>query len=179
MKNILILAVVLMAVTACKPSKEKLSGEITSMENRMFAPSAQSLSQEAVDSLETVYLDFADRFPADSMSPQYLFKAAGLAMNTGNGGKAIELFDRLLKDYPDHPKAVLGLFFKGYVQENILKNLDQAKETYLIFIEKYPDNEFADDAKASIENLGKTPEQMVREFEAKQRADSLAAAQKK
>jgi TolA-binding protein len=132
-----------------------------------------------VDSLIVDYESYATRFPKDSLAPVYLFKAAGIAMNTGDGGKAIGLFDKLLKDYPSSPKAALGLFFKGYVQENLLKNLDQAKETYLLFIEKYPDNDFADDAQASIDNLGKTPEQMIREFEARRKADSLAVAQKK
>jgi hypothetical protein len=36
-----------------------------------------------------------------------------------------------------------------------------------MFIQTYPDNEFADDAAISIENMGKTPEELIREFEAK------------
>lgn len=179
MRKYFLLILILVSFTACQPSREKSSGQISAMENRLFAPSATGLAKESLDSLVTEYTDFATRFPDDTLAPVYLFKAAGVAMNTGDGGKAIGLFDKLMKEYPAHPKAALGLFFKGYVQENILKNLDQAKETYLIFIEKYPDNEFADDAQASIDNLGKTPEQMILEFEAKRKADSLAVAQKK
>jgi outer membrane protein assembly factor BamD (BamD/ComL family) len=179
MKKYVLLILTLVAVTACQPSKEKLSGQISAMEKRLFSPTAQGLSRESVDSLVADYENYVKRFPEDSLAPAYLFKAAGVAMNTGNGGKAVELYDKLMKDHPSHPKAALALFFKGYVQENLLKNLDQAKETYLLFIEKYPDNEFADDAQASIDNLGKTPEQMIREFEAKRKADSLGMAQKK
>jgi outer membrane protein assembly factor BamD (BamD/ComL family) len=179
MKKYLLLVMAITALAACQPSKEKLSGNITAMENRLFSPSSQGLPKESVDSLVSDYESYVDRFPKDTLSPVYLFKAAGILMNMGNGAKAITLFDQLIKDYSSHPKAALALFFRGYVQENILRNLDQAKETYLLFIEKYPDNEFADDAQSSIDNLGKTPEQMVREFEAKRQADSLAAAQKK
>lgn len=179
MTRYLLLFLLLLGLGACKPSKEKLSEQITAMENRLFSPDAQGLSQASVDSLIASYESYASRFPDDAGTPDYLFKAAGIAMNTGNGARAIELYDRLMAGYAAHPKAELALFFKGYVQENLMKNLEQAKETYLLFIEKFPDNEFADDARASIDNLGKTPEQMIREFEAKRMADSAAMAEKK
>jgi hypothetical protein len=57
-----------------------------------------------------------------------------------------------------------------------MKNLDKARETYLLFIEKYPADDFTRDAKLAIQNLGKTPEMLIREFEAKQLADSLRVA---
>jgi outer membrane protein assembly factor BamD (BamD/ComL family) len=178
MKKYIFLFLAVVTLTSCQPSREKLNGRISAMENRLFAPSAQAISKESADSLISEYELFVKEFPKDSLAPAYLFKAAGMSMNTGDGPRAITFFDRVVKEYPAHPKAALALFFKGYVLENILRDLGQAKETYLLFLEKYPDNEFADDAKASIENLGKTPEQMIREFEAKSRADS-AVAQKK
>lgn len=179
MKNYFLMILVMAALTSCQPSKEKMNGRIVAMEQRLFSESVQGLSKASADSLIADYELYVKDFPADSLSPSYLFKAAGLSMNTGDGAKAISLFDKMISDYPAHPKASLALFFKGYVQENLLKDLGKAKESYLLFIEKYPDNEFADDAKASIENLGKTPEQMIREFEAKRQADSAAMAQKK
>ena len=179
MKKSFILIMALALITACKPSREKSAGDITAMEKRLFTQAEQGITKEAIDSLMAKYEDFVKRFPKDSLAPVYLFKAGGIAMNSGDGGKAIALFDQLIKDYPNHEKAPLGMFFKGYTQENLLKNLDLAKETYLLFIEKYPGHEFADDAQSSIDNLGKSPEQMIREFEAKRKADSLATAQKK
>ena len=68
------------------------------------------------------------------------------------------------------------LFFKGFVYENMLKDLDKARETYLQFIEKYPKDDFADDAQMALLNLGKTPEMLIKEFEARQKADSLRIA---
>ena len=54
------------------------------------------------------------------------------------------------------------------VYENYLGDLDNAKMIYLEFLEKYPDNEFADDAEISIQNLGKSPEELIRQFEEQQ-----------
>ncbi len=179
MQKVLACLVLLAAFTACQPSREKLNERITATEKRLFSPNSSGFSKASADSLIADYELFVREYPKDTLAPVYLFKGAGISMNMGEGGKAIELYDRMISTYPDHPKAALALFFKGYVQENLLKDLDKAKETYLLFIEKYPNNEFTDDAQASINNLGKSPEQMIREFEARKKADSAAITGKK
>ena len=146
------------------------------MEKSLFAPEAVSFNKEKADSLLSLYEVFIKDNPKDSLSPGYLFKAANISMNSGDGPKAIKFFDQYLQDYPDRPKAALCLFFKAFIYENIMQNLDKARETYLLFIEKYPHDDFTKDAKMALMNLGKTPEMLVREFEAKKKADSTRVA---
>ena len=59
----------------------------------------------------------------------------------------------------------------------MLKNLGKASDSYKEFISKYPNHELTDDATASLKFLGKTPEEMVKEFE-KMNADSAASETK-
>jgi len=172
----LIVAIVVFTVTGCKPSREKSVTEIKNMEKHLFSPDAVSFDKVKADSLINLYTDFIKRHSSDSLTPGYIFKAASLAMNTGDGNKAISLFDQYMNDYPDGNKAALCMFFKGYIYENMLRNLEKAKETYLQFIERYPENDFVKDAQMAIQNLGKTPEQIVRELEAKKQADSVQMA---
>ena len=75
-----------------------------------------------------------------------------------------------MNNYPDFDKTPQCLFLKGYIYENNLGDLDMAKSLYEEFLQKYPDDDFADDAEVSIKNLGKTPEQLIKEFEEKQKA---------
>jgi TolA-binding protein len=170
---LLMLSIVL--VTACKPSKQKMESRINGTEERLFNAET-GYSPKAADSLVQLYQEFAGRFPGDSLSPGYLFKAASLLMNIQRADRSIALFRQVMERYPEHSKAPLALFFIGFVQENQLGLLDQARQSYMLFLEKYPGHDFADDARASIENLGKTPEQMIEEFEARRKADSLQAA---
>ncbi len=51
----------------------------------------------------------------------------------------------------------------GFILANDLQDFDAAKETYELYIEKYPDGQLADDAKIELENLGKTPEEILLE----------------
>jgi len=54
------------------------------------------------------------------------------------------------------------------------KNNGKAKELYELFLEKYPEHDFADDAQFSLQYLGKSPEELMMEFEA-QNADIPAS----
>jgi len=155
----------LVVLGSCQPSRQKTEKSITDLENRLFNDES-GFTRAGADSLVQAYVNFAERFPGDSMTPEYLFKAATLVMNLNMGPRSIELFNTVREKYPSYEKAPLCLFFIGYVHENILGDIDKAREHYLLFIETYPDHDFVDDAQASLHNLGKTPEEMIREFEA-------------
>ncbi len=179
MKNLLfvlsgIMMVLMMA--GCGPSRDKAASRIQTLEKSLFSPEAVSFNKEKADSLLAMYTAFIKDHPKDTLSPGYLFKAANIAMNSGNGAGALERFDQYIKDYPDKPKASLCLFFKAFIYENLIRDLDKARETYLLFIEKYPADDFTKDAKLALMNLGKSPEMLIREFEEKNRADSARMA---
>lgn len=166
MHKAIVLSVFVAILTACTPAREKMETKISATEERLFN-SASGFSRTGADSLIDLYQEYVGKYTSDSLAPVYLFKAATLTMNLLQGERSIGLFSRFKEKYPDHRNVPLCLFFTGYIQENIFGKLDKARETYTLFLETYPDHEFADDAKASIENLGKTPEEMIREFEAR------------
>lgn len=164
-KTIGYLFIVAFIFNACSsPKADKLAG-IKTMEDELFSDESKMINRTQADSLIGLYIAYADEFPEDVEASEYLFKAGDMAMNLNMPRKAIELFDRILTVYPDFEKAPQCLFLKGYVYENNLGDLKAAKMIYEEFLEKYPDDEFADDAEVSIKNLGKTPEELIREFE--------------
>ena len=175
-RNYLIILLIPLMFAGCSPSRDKSVKTIGAMEKRLFSPQSTSFDKAKWDSLITMYDAFCKRFPKDSLVPGYLFNAANISMNTGDGQKALSLFQQIIDTYPSYTKAPLCLFFKAYVYENLLHDLAKAKEFYLQFIEKYPSNEFVSAARASIQNLGKSPEQMVKEFEERRKADSTHQA---
>ena len=75
------------------------------------------------------------------------------------------LYDEILDDYPDFEKAPTVLFLKAFVYDDQLQDYTNAKKYYELFLEKYPNNEFTDDAEISLKNLGKTPEELIEEFQ--------------
>jgi len=144
------------------------------MEKTVLENATAPLNIEKAKELVNAYTDFAKKYPNDTNSVNFLFKAANISM-ISQPKLSVELFDQVIKDYPTFNKIAYCMFLKAFVYDDKLKNINKAREAYEVFLKKYPTNDFADDAKACLDNLGKTPEQLIHEFEAKQKADSLAA----
>ena len=95
-----------------------------------------------------------------------MMKAAGVAKTIGNPNLAIQLYYAVAEKMPEHPKAPTALFMMGFTYENDMNDLEKAKATYESFLQKYPnDPDYADDAQNALKLLGKSPEEIIREFE--------------
>ena len=162
------IALIATGLAACTSAIENDANEIKAAEDELDSANDGFINKEKALELVDLYINYADAYPQDTMAVEYLFKAAEFCLNLGEGVRAIGYYDRVINDYPDFRKAPESLFLKGYIFENYLGDLENARKIYTEFIERYPDNEFADDAEVSIQNLGKTPEELIREFEEKQ-----------
>ena len=170
MKKVKVISVVFAIaaiLVSCSSPKDKLKSEIKVTEDSLFSDDTKMVDRDMARELIDKYVAFADQFSKDKETPEILFKAGDLSMNMNMPRKAIQIFDRIMNNYPDFEKTPQCMFLKGYIYENDLKDLKTAKQIYEDFLKKYPDDEFADDAEISIKNLGKTPEELIREFEEK------------
>jgi outer membrane protein assembly factor BamD (BamD/ComL family) len=161
MKRILAILIFVVFV-AC--SSDDPARRIEKLEKQLFT-TEQSVDPLVADDLVTAYCDYATHYPDDPMSPEYLFKAVDVSMNLNNPQRTIAIVDRMLRDYPDYPRTQAALFVKGFIFETYYGNLDMARKIYEQYLELYPNGEFADSCRSSIENLGLTPEELVRKFE--------------
>jgi tetratricopeptide (TPR) repeat protein len=164
-KNLLLMLMMVAAIAACAPAIENDKANITTIEDELFSSDDGFVDKEKAFELVDLYVAFADNYPQDSLAVEYLFKGAEFCLNLGEGQRSIDLYDRVILEYPDFRKVPECMFLKGYVFENYLGDLEQARLIYTLFLQKYPDNEFADDAEISIQNLGKTPEELIKQFE--------------
>jgi len=97
-----------------------------------------------------------------------LLKAAGVAKTIELPDKAIALYASILANAPQHPKAATAQFMTGFIYANDLNELGKAKAAYEAFLQKHPNDELAESAKMELENLGKSPEELIKKFEAQQ-----------
>lgn len=149
-------------------TRELLVSDVQSLEQKIS--SQQTIDLSLAKSIVTAYTNFSASFPADSLAPDYLFKAGDISMNVKQGANAIELFKKITDNYPNYKKVSFALFLQGFVYETQLSDTANAKRIYKQVIEKYPSSKIATDASASIANLGKSDEQLIKEFEKKNKA---------
>jgi outer membrane protein assembly factor BamD (BamD/ComL family) len=148
-----------------KNQEDELTKAITSLESELFDSGPGRIDRKKAIELINLYTEFADEFPDDAQSPEFLYKASDISMNLRRPVETIQLFDILLTKYPDFDKTPTTLFLKAFVYEDQMQDMERAKKYYEEFLAKYPDSEFADDAEVSLKNLGKTPEELIKEFE--------------
>lgn len=145
-------------------NSEDPTQRIEKLEKQAFSTEG-AIDQNVGSDLVQAYCDFADANSSDSMAPEYLFKAVDVAMNLNDTERTLSIIDRLIGEYPEYQNTSKALFVKAFLYENQLGDLDKAKQLYEQYLEMYPDGELADDCRASIENLGLSPEELVRRFE--------------
>ena len=172
MKKLIPIILIALLFASCGPNKNQDQEKINALETELFSQTSGMINKEKALEVVDLYVAFADAYPEDSLSAEYLFKAADISMNMNLATKAIDLYTRIRAEYPSFRKAPECLFLSGYIYENYLGKLEEAKAIYEEFIQKYPDNDFADDAQISINNLGKSPEELIKEFEAKQNQEN-------
>lgn len=169
MKRIFVLLSLALMLLSCG---EKMSVEkINELESKVFAKDA-ILSSENVVQLVDAYLLFAKQNPDDKQTPDFLFKALDVAVgiNAEGSQKAVDIADVLIENYPDFEMTPMAMFIKGFIYENMIGDLKNAEATYRQFIDKYPDNPMVEDVKATVENMGLSPEELIRKFESKNEA---------
>lgn len=106
--------------------------------------------------------------PNNPTSAELLLKAATTARTTArNPEKALLIYDWVYNQFPAFEKAYQALFLKAFTLDNDMKELDEAKVFYEEFLAKYPDDEFAVSTKFLIENLGKSDDEIIKQFEKK------------
>lgn len=124
-----------------------------------------SLKNPEVMKKYTLALDeFLENYPESPEHENFLFLAANNAGNLGNYDDAAYKFARFSEKYPtsrSHPESLIAA---GFLYNNEVHNLDSARKYYEIFIITYPDHDYAEDIQSELDNLGKTPEEMLEDI---------------
>lgn len=170
---VLLLAPLMLMMVSCNPRRDNVE-KIEKIEKELMASKMTTLDTAKASALIIRYHDFANDYPNDTLAPIYLFRASDLCMNMQRGDEAIKYLDQILTNYPKFKKTEEALFLKGFVAENITHNLVLAEKCYREFLRDFSSHTLAKDAEASLKNLGKSPEELIKEFELKNAtADSL------
>jgi len=123
---------------------------------------------------------FGNTYPEDPMSAELLYKAGLLSMRIAQAQtfenpeetklyaqKALTIFDDIQKVYPEFNGVKNCIFYKGVIYDDILHDYENAEVYYRAFIARYPTDTLAINLESYLQHLGKTPEEIMSEFEKK------------
>ena len=147
------------------PSKVDLTKQITDLEKELYA--SQELNEEKAKKMISLYEMYYQNYFKDYACADYLFKAGELAENINQAYRSIGFYTKCYEEYPNYKLNNLCLFRMANLYDFKLNNYIKAKALYLEVKEKYPKTDLAKDAEAAIQMMGKSDQQMIKEFEKK------------
>ena len=172
-KTVLFWAVVaLFALNACNQNTKVSEKDVKKAEEALFNAD-QTTNPEAVPNAIETFSKFAEENPDHANAPEYLFKALEVSVNTKQEPqKSIDLANRLVTNYPQFDKNPVALFMLAtFVYDEQLGDLESAKATYQQIMDEFPESPFAKDAAISIQQLGMTPEELIKMFESRENTE--------
>ncbi len=147
------------------PPRDQYIAQIKKLEMEMHK--SHEINNETSILAIKAYSDYAMFFPKDSLAPDCLFKAGQIATAAKKYKQALALYQSITSKYPDFKYASESLYLQGFLLDNFMNDDAGAKIIYEEIIAKYPNTTLARDSQAAINNLGKTDEQIIEEFQKK------------
>ncbi len=138
----------------------EMEGRITGMEDKLFNDTIYD--QRNAQALLDVYKGYVAQFPVDTLAPEYLFRAAGLASKAmGDPEQGLRLYDRVIANYPHWERLPDARFLKALTLDTEMGRKGEAEKAYKEVVNLHPDHPFAADAQRMIEFLRFTDEELI------------------
>ena len=142
---------------------------LDALKNDSIILAATEVNPEVGNKAIKAFADFSFYCPNDTLAPIYLLKAGQIASSINNLPQAQICFEKCYKDFPKFKNRGAAMFLMAqlYDEVNLLNDEDKARELYGKIINAFPNTEWAQQADAARALIGKTDEQIIKEFEKK------------
>lgn len=139
-------------------------------DKELFDEAQKNLTEQKIPEAVLSFDELIENYPKSNFAPEALSQLASIYQNKQIKNlsekesleKAIELFKKLHNDYPSSEYAPSGLFMAGFIYANELQDFEEATSVYRQFLGEYPNNELAPSAQAELDNMGLSPEDILR-----------------
>lgn len=151
----------LFACEPAPPDQDDIKQEIASLESDLKSNISVLDTGKALKAVD-LYLQYQRLYPKDSISPEYLFKAADVSRGTGRFEQALQLLKSFELAYPGHPRRAVCIFLQGYIYQNDLSSFALADQAYQRFLEGFPNHPLAPEAR-NMQAMMQIPESELME----------------
>ncbi|MBC7693812.1 MAG: tetratricopeptide repeat protein [Burkholderiales bacterium] len=127
---------------------------------------ANVVNNDIAEQAIKAFYEFSVNCKSDTLAPVFLIKAGQVSQTLRKYTQAQAFFTRCIDDFPKFKSRGAAMFLLAQLYDDpaILNNESEARTIYEQVIREYPTSSYATDAKACIKNLGKSDEELVKEF---------------
>ena len=143
--------------TAVELTREQRVDSSSKEEAKMRA-SQNYAPQQAMSALR-LYTEFANRFPKDTMTAEYLFRASDIAMGLGDYQQQVDLLEIIIDQHTGYDQYDAACFSAAMTYDEHFEKVnfgaDRAIQLYEFVIANYPNSSYAKAAETLKEFVGK------------------------
>lgn len=161
------IAMAFMAFMACQPASESsVAKEQIAMRKTIADLEGEVAKSVEVDrvlaaDLVSRYIQYYNRYHADTLSGEYLLRAASLSTGIGEYQQGIDLLVHFHDGYPSSKRRAQAAFTVAFIYDVYLQNPDKAIIHYQAVIDQYPDSPYARESEAAMRLVGMSDEQLI------------------
>ena len=130
----------------------------------------ENLKNNKVEEAVSEYENFVKDNPQSEKAPEALTKLASIYQNKmlknlsakESLEKSVKVYRQIFDDYPNSTQAPISLFMSAFILANELQKYHLAEVSYQLFLQKYPTHELANSAREELNNLGLSPEEILK-----------------
>lgn len=171
MKNILtvLLPIILFTISCNSNSSESGTENVQVTEESIQSIISELKESNTIDKAKVATLiesidQFAKDNPKDANTPNHLELKAKYLGALGQNAEAIKVYENIYQNFKESDNSSDALFMMAFLYENNIGDKEKAKSFYQKYLNEFPTKEFAKDAKFSLDNIDKTPEELMEMF---------------
>jgi TolA-binding protein len=155
-----------------KAKQDSIAGAALYAKNIHIVDSAEKLMAADKDYNMThamgmlkVYNEFIKKYPQDTLTAEYLFRAADLSIGAKQFTQGVNYLETILDQHKGYRKYMDACWVAAVVYDTYLEDVnhggDRAKQLYEFIIAKYPGTSYAEQSKVLIQYIGKPDSVLV------------------
>ncbi|MDA3819689.1 MAG: hypothetical protein PF590_04420 [Candidatus Delongbacteria bacterium] len=152
-------------------SKDEMQKQIIKHEKVLHK--VDELDVSKANDMIRLYLKYASQYKQDSLVPEYLFRAAELAMNVDRPYDAVAYLQRIEKNYTGFDKIPWVVYLTGFIYDSMLNEDETAEMYYNRFLDNWPDHERAEEVRMLKSYLHMSDKEIIDRFEKSNKKNSL------
>jgi TolA-binding protein len=139
-----------------------LSGCAKLTEDQLWQKIEETQANGNYDSTIQVCQTLLKQYPEGKDASAALYKIGEIYQNGKHDyPAAVNYYHAFVNKYPDLNSTPVAMFVIGFIYNNNLQMIDSARATYQEFVARFPNHELAASAKFELDNLGKTPDEII------------------
>lgn len=163
-KFIFLLGLMAFLFTACENEADKTLAQIKQLESKVYSVEDIEMQKENAEKLCDAYYKYYTLNKEDTANIKNLFNKAEIESNLNMDQQAVMTLDTILANYKNSKEIPKVMMFKAFIYDSKIKNYQKAQITYENILKYFPNTEYAVSAEASLNLLGKSDEELIKEL---------------